>query len=225
MSGQIFNINIYNIHRPKYWHYKIKLMETIVREFKERTQNLPPTTMMYNKMKHLTDKVILKILHHAKRSETLDANYFEQSIVANGKLLILGVIQILLLDYWPDLLNHLMSGHGVLSHKGSQFGGQIKGLCVTASAAFTSSTAALSLLFTGRVVLIGVGVRALLLLGRELAGLGRLGLLGRVLLVGVAVGLFAGVGVVGRLLGLLCGRFLAGGAALLLLIVLGVFLL
>lgn len=41
----------------------------------------------------LRDEMIFKMLHHSKRSESFDSEYFEQIVIANGKLLVFRILK------------------------------------------------------------------------------------------------------------------------------------
>lgn len=87
----------------------------------------------------LTDEMVLEILHHAESAETLHADHFEQSVVADGVLLVLRIVQVALFNYRPDLLHDLVSSHRVLANKSGQFRGQGHRLCVAFAATSFSS--------------------------------------------------------------------------------------
>jgi len=66
------------------------------------------------------EDVMLEVLHHPEGAEAFLADDREQLFVADGELLVVGVVEVALLDDGPHLLYDLLSGHLVLAHDGSQ---------------------------------------------------------------------------------------------------------
>lgn len=86
--------------------------------------------------------MILEVLHHAEHAEALYADDLLHGFVTYRELLVLGVVEILLFDDRPHLLDDFMSCHHLLSNERSQFRGESQ----RAGVAFALSSAATSTL-------------------------------------------------------------------------------
>lgn len=72
------------------------------------------------------NEVRLQVLHHAERAESLDANDLLELGITNGKLFILGIVQVTFLDDGPHLFDDLVTRQRVATHETRQLGRQLK---------------------------------------------------------------------------------------------------
>ena len=70
--------------------------------------------------------MILEVLHHSEGAEALDADDLEECFVADGELLVLGVLHLVLLDDGPQLLDDLVAGHHVSADDLGELGAQLE---------------------------------------------------------------------------------------------------
>ena len=68
--------------------------------------------------------VVLEEFGHAEALELFDADDFEELVVTFGELLVLGILEVVLLDIGPHLLDDFVPGANVLAHDGCEIFGQ-----------------------------------------------------------------------------------------------------
>ena len=83
--------------------------------------------------------MILEVLGHPEALELLHADDLEKLVVADGELLVLRILQIVLLDISPHLLDHFVTGSLLSADDRRKIFGQSEALCES------TATAALSL--------------------------------------------------------------------------------
>ena len=81
--------------------------------------------------------MILEVLDHAEALELLRSDDLEQLLVADGELLVLRVLQVVLLNVGPHLLDHFMPWGLLCADDGSKVVRQRQALAETAAAGFS----------------------------------------------------------------------------------------